>query len=445
MKKVITYGTYDLLHYGHIRLLKRAKELGDFLIVGVTGDDFDKSRGKINTKQSLSERINGVRDLNIADLIIVEEYEGQKIDDIKRYNVDIFAIGSDWKGKFDYLNDYCKVVYLERTHGVSSSQIRANNKIMLSYVGDNNVLCKYYNESDYVNGIEKKYIFTNNKNFIQSKLSGITFCDSKDSLIEQSDAIYVLGNVSNHYEFIKDALESEKHILVESPICDNLKKYDELIALANKNNLVLMDSIKTAYSLAYHRLLLLIKSGMIGKVVSIDATCTSMRSSSDKKITDEKWTSILKWGPTAMLPVFDILGVDYIEKKIITATDKDNDRVDRFTSISFIYKNAIANIKVGKGIKSEGTLVISGTKGCIYVQAPWWKMDYFEVHFENSDSNKKYFYQLDGEGIRNVLVQFVRNINDKMFVTNVDRKVSRKIVEVIEDYNKNKDLLVIRI
>ena len=109
MIKVITYGTYDLLHYGHIRLLERAKALGDYLIVGVTSDDFDKTRGKINVQQSLMERIENVRSTGLADKIIIEEYEGQKIDDIQHYNVDIFTVGSDWIGHFDYLKKYCNV------------------------------------------------------------------------------------------------------------------------------------------------------------------------------------------------------------------------------------------------------------------------------------------------------------------------------------------------
>ena len=124
MKKVITYGTYDLLHYGHIRLLERAKNLGDYLIVGVTADDFDKSRGKINVRQSLMERVEAVKATGLADEIIIEEYEGQKIDDIKRFEIDIFTIGSDWKGKFDYLKEYCEVIYLDRTEGISSSELR---------------------------------------------------------------------------------------------------------------------------------------------------------------------------------------------------------------------------------------------------------------------------------------------------------------------------------
>ena len=105
MTKVITYGTFDMLHLGHIRLLERAKSLGDYLIVGVTADDFDKERGKINVKQSLMDRVEAVKATGLADEIIVEEYQGQKINDIRNYEIDVFTVGSDWIGKFDYLNE----------------------------------------------------------------------------------------------------------------------------------------------------------------------------------------------------------------------------------------------------------------------------------------------------------------------------------------------------
>ena len=95
MKKVITYGTFDLLHQGHINLLRRAKELGDWLIVGVTTDNFDLERGKLNTSDNVMKRIDAVRATGLADEVIIEEYRGQKIDDIHKYGVDIFAIGSD--------------------------------------------------------------------------------------------------------------------------------------------------------------------------------------------------------------------------------------------------------------------------------------------------------------------------------------------------------------
>ena len=124
MKKVITYGTYDLLHQGHVNLLRRAKELGDYLIVGVTNDSFDRERGKLNVRNNVLERVEAVRQTGYADQIIIEDYVGQKIDDIQKYDVDIFAIGSDWEGKFDYLKEYCEVVFLERTPGISTTQIK---------------------------------------------------------------------------------------------------------------------------------------------------------------------------------------------------------------------------------------------------------------------------------------------------------------------------------
>ena len=96
MKTVITYGTFDLLHQGHLNLLKRAKKLGDYLIVGVTTDSFDVNRGKLNVQQSVMDRVKAIQDTGLADKIILEEYEGQKVDDVKKYQVDVFAIGSDW-------------------------------------------------------------------------------------------------------------------------------------------------------------------------------------------------------------------------------------------------------------------------------------------------------------------------------------------------------------
>ena len=185
MTKVITYGTYDLLHYGHIKLLERAKALGDYLIVGVTADDFDKTRGKINVQQTLMERIESVRATGLADEIIVEEYEGQKIDDIKRYGIDIFTVDSDWTGKFDYLNEYCKVVYLDRTQGVSSSELRAEkNKIKIGLMGESaTVLNKFVSECDYVNGVKVVGVCTQNKKDLSSALLNLPIVSSDYDLL----------------------------------------------------------------------------------------------------------------------------------------------------------------------------------------------------------------------------------------------------------------------
>lgn len=426
MVKVITYGTYDLLHYGHIKLLERAKALGDYLIVGVTADDFDKTRGKINVQQSLMERVEALRATGIADEIIIEEYEGQKIDDIKRYGVDIFTVGSDWAGKFDYLNEYCKVIYLPRTEGVSSSEIRAEKReIRLGLVGDATFLNKVYNETKAVNGIKVTSLLTSNPDIMDKALKELSVDDYK-MVLDSSDAVYIRSLPQMHYDQIKTALESGKHVLCESPITLSKAQTKELFTIAEEKNLILMEAIKTAYATAFSRLILLIKSGKIGDIISIDATCTSLNK------TD--WPGIYEWGPTALLPVFELLG-DKFEETIIT--HKDGQGNDLFTKIDFVFEHAVASVKVGDGIKSEGQLIISGTKGYIYVPAPWWKTDYFEIRYENPNDNKRYFYQLDGEGIRYELVAFAQKIESNKAMENIKREASLAISKVLEDYNES--------
>ena len=440
MKKVITYGTYDLFHYGHQRLLERAKELGDYLIVGVTADDFDKQRGKINVKQSLMERIESVRATGLANEIIIEEYEGQKIDDIKRFDVDIFTVGSDWVGHFDYLKEYCDVVYLERTEGVSSSEIRSKNRsINLGLVGEGNILKKFFDESKFVNGIKVNAVLANNedeKKFYENE--DLTLVESYDELLNIVDAVYIISHPSKHYQQVKKALNEGKHVLCESPFALSEKECVELEDLALENNLILMDSIKTAYSTAYNRLLLLLKGGNIGDVYSIDATCTSLR-----EYDDNSWNSITGWAPTALLPIFQILGVDYKNKNINSLLLENKPNFDLFTKIDFQYENAVASIKVANSVKSEGELIISGSRGYAYVPAPWWKTDYFELRYENQEDNRKYFYQLDGEGIRYELVAFAKSIELGKNNAYVDFEVSKAICKIMEDFEKN-DLNIIK-
>ena len=389
MIKVITYGTYDLLHNGHLRLLERAKAMGDYLIVGVTSDNYDRNRGKINVKQSLTERIEGVKKTGLADKIIVEEYEGQKIDDIQKYDVSIFTVGSDWEGHFDYLKEYCSVVNLPRTDGVSSSFADATIE-------------------DY------------------------------DDFLDDCDSVYILSHPERHYKEIKHALEKGKHVLCEAPIALNRKDCEELFSIATKNNVILMEAIKTAYSNAYNRLILLVKTGLIGKVVSIDSTCTSMQVLNNRQV-ENSWNSICAWGPTAMLPIFQLLNGPY-ELQIHSLFANEALKYDSFTKIDFSFPSSTASIKVGKGVKSEGELIISGTKGYVYVPAPWWKTDYFELRFEDSNNNRRYFYPLEGEGIRHQLLAFSKAIVEGWKASDSKRDISLKISSVMEDFYSEKNM-----
>lgn len=438
MITVITYGTFDLLHYGHINILKRAKALGDYLIVGVTADDFDRQRGKINVQQPLEERIAAVQATGLADKIIIEEYEGQKIDDVKRYNVDIFTVGSDQDGYFDYLKEFCNVIYLPRTNGVSSSSIRAgNNPIKLGMSGYSAFLNKVYNESQYVNSIVVQSVYTQNSEMLENiKNANISILDNYNKMLSEVDAVYINSHPEQHYNEIKTALNNNKHVLCESPVTLNELQYNELKMLAKSKRLIFMEAIKTAYLLAYSRLLLCIKSGKIGDVVSIDATCTSLRTNDNFGQNGRRYGSMKDQGPTALLPVLQILGTDFTKINFFSIKEKNDTSIDLFTSVNILYKNATATVKVGTGVKSEGELIISGTKGYIYVPAPQQKTDYFEIRYENPADNKRCFYQLDGDGMRYELVAFANSIKNNNTIGYINEEVTKTIAKIMELYQE---------
>lgn len=123
MKKILTYGTFDLLHYGHINLLKRAKEMGDYLIVGLSSDEFNELKNK-KSYYSYEHRKMMLEAIRYVDEVIPENTWDQKIEDVKKYNIDVFVMGDDWEGKFDFLKEYCEVVYLPRTIDISTTKVK---------------------------------------------------------------------------------------------------------------------------------------------------------------------------------------------------------------------------------------------------------------------------------------------------------------------------------
>jgi len=392
----------------------------------------------------LSERIEAVRQTGIADEIIVEEYEGQKIDDIIKYDVDIFTVGSDWVGYFDYLKEYCEVIYLPRTEGVSSSEIREKKRaINIGIVGDSDYLLKVINESAYVNGLKLSGICTEKREKFIGKHVIIT--SSFNELLEKSDAMYIHAYPTMHYELVKKTILAGKHVLCESPLALTRLQAEELFTLADENGVILTDALRTAYSTAFHRLLLVIKSGRIGEVISVDAVCTSLKDYAEleKMRLNSVWNSITAWGPTALLPIFQLLGTDFDHCDLTAHYIDDEHTFDIFTKASFVYPKAVASLKVGNGVKSEGELVISGTKGYVYVPAPWWKTDYFEIRYENPVNNKRYFYQLDGEGIRNELAAFVKTIENGRKDSVITRNVSVKIAEIMEMFSDKESVRTI--
>lgn len=447
MKIVITYGTYDLLHQGHINLLRRAKELGDYLIVGVTSDSFDRGRGKLNVRNNVLERVEAVKATGYADEVIIEDYVGQKIDDIQKYNVDIFAIGSDWEGLFDYLNEFTKVVYLPRTEGISSTMLRAETTtdVKVGVIGCGRVANRFPLEAGVVNGIAITACYDTNADAMNDyarTFEGVKACANVDTLLDEVDAVYIATPHLTHYEYIKMAINAGKHVLVETPMVLNGEQAKECFEFAEQKGVILMEANKTAHCPAFNHLMVMIKSGVIGEVVDIEASLSQLLDKNGREF-DPKQAggALFEQGSYPLLPIIKLMGCNY---KNLNLYSRMENGVDIHTKGVFRYDHAVCSFKVGLGVKTEGSLVISGTKGYAYVPAPWWLTDYFELRYEDQNKNQKYFYKWDGSGLRYEIQEFISCIVNKRFSTaRLRRRESVCMAEVMQQFVERKNCMEI--
>lgn len=415
MTKVITYGTFDLFHKGHYNLLKHARELGDYLIVGVTSEHFDETRGKINVIDDVLTRVQHVRETGFADQIIIEDHVGQKIEDIQRYDVDIFTVGSDWVGAFDYLKQYCEVVYLPRTPEISSTEIRNSifQPVRIGIVGTGRIAPRFLEEAKYVSGAVPVAAYnpdlTEVRGF-EEKHKELICVDDYDELMKRVDAVYIASPNETHFDYARRALENGVHVISEKPLAFTRRETEQLYSLSEKNNLVLLEAVKAAYSPGFQELINVAKSGRIGEIRDIESNYTRLANSDSRERTDAKYGgAFLEFGPSVMLPVIKLLGPDY--RSISFHSLWDENGVDIYNKLDFVYDNALATTKCGVAVKTEGQLVVSGTKGYILAPSPWWLMKHFEVHFEDASEIENYDPPFRGDGLRYEISEFVRKIN----------------------------------
>lgn len=434
---VITYGTFDVLHQGHINLLRRAKELGDWLIVGVTTDNFDLERGKLNTRDSVMKRVQAVKDTGYADEVIIEEYKGQKIDDIQKYNVDVFAIGSDWEGYFDYLKEYCEVVYLPRTQGISSTMLRKSQiSVRIGVIGTGSIARRFVPEASFVSGNEISAAYNPDTEACRDfcRTFGIgTAASSLEELLANCDAVYVASPHYTHFEYAKAALEAGKDVFCETPFVLHLAEAKELYAIAEAKRRTLMVAHKTAYCPAFRHLVTMLKSGVIGKIVDINASVTTLTDERSVKLDHNRFGGSMNENACfPLLPILKLLGQDVRNINFYSIMKND---VDMYTKAVFRYDNATASFQVGLGAKTDGNMVISGTKGYIYVPAPWWKTDYFEQRFEDQNLNRKCFFPFMGEGLRYEIREFISHIlNPDQSLYLLTKEEILKMTQIQEDY-----------
>ncbi len=416
MKKIITYGTFDLFHEGHYNLLRRAKELGDYLIVGVTTEQFDESRGKLNVVDSLVDRIENIKKSGFADMIIVEDHVGQKVEDIQKYNVDTFVLGSDWIGKFDYLKEFCNVVYLERTKDVSSTMLRQEKYpiIRLGIIGTGRIASRFVPEARFVSGITVTAVYNPHLDSAENFADRFDLelgTDDLQTFLDCVDAVYVASPHQTHYDYAKKALLAGKHVLCEKPMALKKIHAEELYAIADREKCVLLEAIKTAYCPGFKQLLGVVRSGVIGQVVDVEACFTRITDPSGRERKDSEFGGgFLEYGNHTMLPILKLLGTNYEDVHFHSILDENG--VDLYTKASFSYQDKMALSKTGVGVKSEGQLVIAGTKGYILAESPWWLTKSFEVRFEDPNRKETYSAKFLGDGLRYEISEFVSMLHN---------------------------------
>lgn len=439
MKKVITYGSFDLFHEGHYNLLKRAKALGDYLIVGVTTEQYDEARGKLNVVDSLIDRIDNVRKTGFADLIIVEDHVGQKIEDIQKYNVDIFTVGSDWTGAFEYLKDFCEVVYLERTKGVSSTMLRDDeqNIIRLGVIGSGRIARRIVPESKKVSGVDIKGVYNphiNSAERFKEEFELAFGTDNLDEFLNEIDAVYIASPHETHYGYAKKALEAGKHVLCEKPLAFEKEQAEELFVLAKSKKIVLFEAIKTAYCPGFNQLINVARSGIIGEIRDVEACFTKLADADSREMTDTQYGgSFTELGSYSLLPIVKLLGKEYKEVRFDSIVAENG--IDLYTKTNFVFENAFATCKNGIGVKTEGQLLIGGTKGYILAKSPWWLTQSFEIRFEDASKKENYNMKFAGDGLRYELSDFVRVIkgqNERVYKLTAGESIM--MAEVMEKF-----------
>ena len=407
MKRVITYGTFDLFHQGHYNILKRARELGDYLIVGVTSESYDIERGKLNVQDSLLKRIENVRKTGFADEIIVEEYQGQKLSDITKYNIDLLVVGSDWRGKFDYLKNYCQVVYLERTKNISSTKLRSEGTIyrvgiVTDDAEDNGMVL----ESKFVSGLHVESVYSEDI-FVARE-----FCDRYEldsygtdygEFLNGLDIIYIKSGLKNRAAYIRHALEQNKYVISDTPMTLAPGEMEELFALAKEHRVVLVERLTLVYLRAFTQLVWLTHGALVGDVIAVK--CAVSQDDFEGGKTFNETVS------QALCACIKLLGSNYLD--VNTNAVKGNNGEFIYDMITVRYPKALATIEIGTTVDVENELAIIGSRGRITVPNDWWNTGYFEAKVEGQEFLKRYSFNFEGNGLRYLLQELMIMIRDR--------------------------------
>ena len=312
-----------------------------------------------------------------------------------------------------------------------------NNKTYrLGIIGTGRIAHRFVPEARTVDGISIVAVYNprlSSAERFAEELNIKFFTDDIEVFIEKVDAVYIASPHETHVDYAKQMIEAGKHVLCEKPMSFSKYAVEELFALAEREHVVLMEGLKTAYCPGFLGLMDLIQSGKIGEVVDVEACFTKLVPEDSRELSSESAAgSFYELGSYVLLPITKILGAN---PKNIQFWSKKNERgVDIYTKVYFDYENATATGKVGLGAKSEGELIITGTRGYIKVPAPWWLTKTIEIHYENPNATEYFEYPFEKDGLRYEIKAFLDVISGMRRTASVSQDESLWIANIMEQF-----------
>lgn len=307
-----------------------------------------------------------------------------------------------------------------------------SNYLRIGVIGTGSIAKRFAQEMAYVDKVYLAAAYNPDEDELKRFCDEFGIANESHSLEEMFrvvDAIYIASPYYTHYEYALTALEADRHVLCETPLTLSHKEALELCTIAEKRGLVLMPALKTAYSQSFVNVINEALSGAIGEIVDVSATVTTLLPQSVKVgFNNERLQDNAYYG---LLAVFKLLGTEYRKVSTFTRTD---DAKDLYIDATLEYENAVAHVRAGTGVKSESSLVISGSKGYIYVPAPWWKPDYFEIRYENPYDNKKLYFPFESSGLRYEIKAFLDSIGMKDIKPAITKQEILRIIQLVNKY-----------
>lgn len=312
--------------------------------------------------------------------------------------------------------------------------------INIGIIGTGRIAARFLEESNYVSGINVSAIYNphlesvlwfakNNKIDIDGPM---ILTDDIEVFFDSVDAVYIATPHETHTEYISMALRRGKHVLCEKPMGLNKSDIKGMLSIANDNNLVCMEAIKTAYCAGFQRILDIVKSGAIGKVRDVEAAFSKIGAAAGREMWGRSGGSFTELASYCLLPVMKLLGTD--EKDIHTYSVESPLGTDSYTKMMITYEDGVATIKTGLGVKTEGELIVAGDDGYIRVPSPWWLTKRIEVHHENPNQIEVYEEEFAGGGLRYEIEAFVKCINNPGTVKKITDEESIWLSGMMEQF-----------